>query len=90
MLQSGRTCEVLQTNCIVEVCFDHKLDHTPSYHLLSSQLQMFLAVDQQSPGLLEQLGISSDYIQQEMKKFEEVQKLKVQFHNGVQYLAVED
>lgn len=51
---------------------------TPFNHLLThSQLQIFFQLMQQSPEILAQLGITPESLREEMRKLENMEKLKV-------------
>jgi len=55
---------------------------TPFNHLLThSQLQIFSQLMQQSPEILSQLGITPESLREEMRKVENMEKLKVYMLN---------
>ena len=53
--------------------------HIPIFSF--SQLVMFQALQRESPMLLLQLGITSEFMDNEMKKITEIEKMKVHYFN---------
>ena len=63
-------------------CIRERICNLRSYtHSSFSQLVMFQALQRESPMLLLQLGITSEFMDNEMKKITEIEKTKVLYLN---------